>query len=88
MTQQTTLNPGGSVVYSTRPVGLRTQLSAKCSDVGDSKINWHIELCCQSNHDVSLEAGQPTTIDVSEGAGALMTVSNTGFNPVTVWTDY
>lgn len=88
MSSHTTLQPGGSVVYSTRPVGLETTLFAQCSDKGDSTLGWHYELCCQPLHQAHLEAGQPYSTSLSSGAGALVTVSNQGYQPITVWTDY
>lgn len=88
MSGQTTLKPGGTVVYSTRPVGLATNLFAQCSDKGDSVIGWHYELCCHPLNKHSLEAGEPWQTSISSAAGALVTVSNQGFNDITVWTDY
>lgn len=87
MTAQTTLKPGGSVVYSTRPTGLNTCLFSKSAG-GEAVIKWHIELCCQPDHRVEMQDQQPVKTDVSSGAGALMTVRNDGFNNVVVWTDY
>jgi hypothetical protein len=88
MSGQKTLNPGQSVVYSTRPTGLETNLFVQCSDKGDSVVGWHIELCCQPLHKQTLEAGQPWQTSLSSAAGALVTVSNQGFNDIKVWTDY
>lgn len=88
MTGHTTLKPGGTVVYSTRPVGLETHLFAQCSDAGPSVLGWHYELCCKPLKTKSLEKGEPTEVDLSGAAGALVTVSNQGFNNITVWTDY
>ncbi len=88
MTAQTTLKPGKTVVYSTRPVGLETNLFAKCSDKGNSAVGWHYELCCHPLNVHNLEAGEPWKTSISSAAGALVTVSNQGFNDITVWTDY
>jgi hypothetical protein len=88
MSGQTTLNPGQTVVYSTRAAGSETNLFAQCSDKGDSVVGWHVELCCQDLNKVPLEAGQPWQTSLSSAAGALVTVSNQGFNDIKVWTDY
>jgi len=88
MSGQSTLSPGQSVVYSTRPVGLDTTLFVQCGDKGDSVVGWHIELCCQGLNKQPLEAGQPWQTSISAAAGALVTVSNQGFNDIKVWTDY
>ena len=88
MSGHTTLSPGGTHVYSTRPVGLSTTLFAQCSDKGDSVVGWHVELCCKPLNKQPLQAGEPWQTDLSGAAGALVTVSNQGFNDITVWTDY
>jgi hypothetical protein len=88
MSGHTILQPGENHVYSTRPVGLETTLFAQCSDKGDSVLGWHYELCCHSLNKQPLEAGQPWQTPISSAAGALVTVSNQGFNDITVWTDY
>ncbi|OWV64887.1 hypothetical protein B5K05_33815 [Rhizobium phaseoli] len=88
MAAQKTLKPGGQIVYSTRPIGLRTTLFAQCSDEGDSVLGWHIELCCKDLNKQALEAGQPWQTSISDGSGALVTVSNQGFYDINVWTDY
>lgn len=88
MTNRTDLDPGQSIVYATKPTGLRTQLFMQCGDEGASQLTWHIELCCQSPRDIKLEAGEPKSVDISEAAGALVTVTNTGYYKIKVWTDY
>jgi hypothetical protein len=88
MSGQTTLNPGQTVVYSTRPLGYDTNLFAQCSDKGDSKVGWRIELCCHDLNQMPLAAGQPWQTSLTSAAGALVTVSNQGFNDIKVWTDY
>ncbi|MDW9626873.1 hypothetical protein RWA02_32140 (plasmid) [Sinorhizobium meliloti] len=88
MAEQITLKPGEYELYSTRPAGLGTTLFAQCSDKGDSVLGWHFELCCKRLNKQPLEAGQPWQTSISEGRGALVTVSNQGFNDIKVWTDY
>lgn len=88
MSAQIKFNPGWTQAFITRPTGLVTYLFVQCSDKGDSTIAWHIELCCQPDNTVSLEAGEPKRINISSAQGAVVTVRNTGFNDITVWTDY
>lgn len=93
-TGQTTLQPGGSIVYSTKPVGLKTYLYAKPHNPGiEGEISYHVELCCHDTHVVKVDPEDVQTygfvkVDLSEAAGALVTVNNTGWSPVDVHTDY
>lgn len=93
-TGQTTLQPGGSIVYSTKPVGLKTYLYAKPHDAGvEGEISYHVELCCHDTHVVKIDPNDVQTygfvkVDLSDAAGALVTVNNTGWSSVDVHTDY
>ncbi|MFD1952983.1 hypothetical protein ACFSL6_02030 [Paenibacillus thailandensis] len=93
MSDQYKLNGGQQHVFSTRPVGLSTYLTIESYIDDNNHSNpteslWHIELCCQHDHNVSLDPGATTKIDVSEAKGALITVRNEGSWPILVWTDY
>lgn len=93
-TSETTLQPGGSIVYSTKPVGLKTYLYAKPHNAGvEGEISYHVELCCHDTHVVKVDPEDAQTygfvkVDLSDAAGALVTVNNTGWSPVDVHTDY
>jgi hypothetical protein len=93
MSDQHKLNGGQQKVFSTRPAGLSTYLTIQSYIDDNNHSNateslWHIELCCQHDHNVSLGAGQINKIDVSSAKGALITVRNEGAWPIVVWTDY
>jgi hypothetical protein len=85
---------GDGTTYSTRPVGLTTYLmiqpyfdSKNVSD--DTTCTWHIELCKQSDHDQAVKSTDDTIrVDISDAAGALVSVRNTGGWPFYAWTDY
>lgn len=88
MTKPVVLGPGEGIAFYTRPAGMKTYLYAKAADDGPGKFYWHIELCCKDNHDVTLGKGEPKgPIDISEGAGSIASVHNTGWYNVSVWTD-
>lgn len=93
-TSETTLQTGGSIVYSTKPVGLKTYLYAKPHNPGEEgEISYHVELCCHDTHVVKIDPNDVQTlgfvkVDLSDAAGALVTVNNTGWSPVDVHTDY
>lgn len=93
-TGQTTLQQGQSIVYSTKPVGLKTYLYAKPHNKdAEGEISYHVELCCHDTHVVKVDPDDAQTagfvkVDISDAAGALVTVNNTGWSPVDVHTDY
>ncbi|QYR20276.1 hypothetical protein KZ483_20960 [Paenibacillus sp. sptzw28] len=93
MSDKHKLNGGGHQAFSTRPVGLSTYLTVQSYIDENNHSNsidslWHIELCCQHDHQVSLGPGEIKKIDVSDAKGALITVRNEGAWPIVVWTDY
>jgi hypothetical protein len=87
MSDRYTLQPGGAHTFLTRPVGLSTNLFLR-GGAGDSVAIWHIELCCKPDNHVALEGEEPRAVNISEAAGALVSVRNGGFNSIEVWTDY
>lgn len=84
---KTTLKEGNVVTYSTRPVGLSTTLFLEGGQ-HDGEAVWHIELCCKDDNKVLLEPGEQKKVNISEAAGALVTVRNTGWSEFSCWTDY
>jgi hypothetical protein len=89
MSDRIDLEPGKSVLFTTRPAGQYTTLFVIPSptDPGASLATflWHIELCCQPDH---VERGV-TQVDISAAAGALVTVKNIqSSGTIQAWTDY
>jgi hypothetical protein len=85
------LGSGGSLVYTTRPVGQTTKLFVKLAPGSFGTlayVSWHIVLCCKDWHTRAVNPGLLEKIDISEAAGALVQVSNTGTDDLEVYTDY
>ena len=87
MSSRRDLAPGGHALFSTRPVGLATSLFIQAGE-HDSEAIWHIELCCQPDRPIPLGPNEQLRIDISAGAGALVSIRNTGWASFTTWTDY
>jgi len=94
MTQKFKCDVGGSIGYSTKPVGLTTYLFVQpwADDknvVGDTTATWHIELCNQPDHAIPVTEDSGTIqTNISKAAGAIVSVRNTGGWPFWCWTDY
>lgn len=89
MSEHVKLPPGGTTTFSTRPVGLNTNLFGRnLDDKGSGQVTWRFVLCCKPDNVIPLKPQQPFQRDVSAGAGALVEVRNSGFTEVEVWTDY
>lgn len=88
MSGRTTIKPGGSIPFATRPIGLSTTLHLVGGAGGESQATWHIELCCQPDNIVNLKSLQPMTVDLTSAKGALVTVRNNGWREFDAWTDY
>lgn len=82
-----TLDPGGVATFSSRPVGLATKLFIEGGE-HDSIAVWHIELCCQPDHQIDVDPKSQHSVDISSAAGALVSVRNDGWASFTTWTDY
>lgn len=87
MSKKMKLEPGGTHNFWTRPVGMTTYLFFE-ADAHDSEAIWHIELCCQPDHKLTLDPMAQKKIDISSAAGALVTVRNDGWAPFSCWSDY
>jgi hypothetical protein len=80
--------PGDTAVYTTRPVGLSTFLFVNpVAYPAQTQVSWHIELCCKPEHLVTTVYDE-ITVNISEAAGALVTVRNRGSVACQIWTDY
>lgn len=93
MSDKLTLAVGGSHAYSTRATGLNTWLSIESHQDDDKSwlpgsAVWHIELCCQDDHSVTVKEHELQKINISGAAGALVTVRNEGDTAIDCWTDY
>jgi hypothetical protein len=66
---------------------LTTYLFLEAQD-HDCEALWHIELCCQDDHRLSLDPKEQVKIDVSSAAGAIVTVRNEGWTSFYCWSDY
>ena len=87
MGSKTTLQEGNTESYWTRPVGMNTALFLQAGE-HDAEATWRIELCCKDDNKVELAPGEQRKINISEAAGALVTVRNTGWAEFSCWTDY
>jgi hypothetical protein len=66
---------------------MTTFLKVQALDRGIS-AKWRPELCGASDRDVVLDPHEFRDIDVSDLAGALLTIRNEGLWPFETWTDY
>ncbi len=87
MGKRTTLKEGNVESYSTRPVGLNTALFLEAG-AHDAEAIWHIELCCKEDNVINLEPGEQRKLNISEAAGAMVSVRNSGWSDFSCWTDY
>jgi hypothetical protein len=95
MTDKHKVDVGGTVVYSTKPVGAgHTYLYLEPwyddkNVCGDTSCIWHIELDKQQDRPVTIKKDSDMiTIDVSDWPGALFYVNNTGDWAFNAWTNY
>ena len=96
-----TLNPGESHNFSTRPIGMTTiihiqpttEVQNNVAVINDVHAAWNFALAGDAGqrHVVDIVDAKTTesvAVDVSAGAGALLTVFNEGSKPFNVWSDY
>jgi len=87
MKDHKSLEPGESVSFTTRPVGMKTTLFMKNVGKGDGKITVKPMIAVDPT-DFQFGPGDSEEFDLSFLKGGLAEVRNTGMTNVEVWTDY